>query len=300
MNAVKDGAGSQSSSLSVVQRNLRLWVPSTLALGFYALTKKQPQFDRQDSNSWYLYTASIFAIGIFFSFLGLVSAKSSEKRSLSKVLMACNIIAMSTYLLSAFRLTHALYDINGYPVEIGRYIEWISTCPVLILLIGEITKQPELAAVTMENDYIMLSLGFIASITREPYSFTFQMLCFYQFCLVIKGLSEMFDNAIAGKTGCTLDVNALYAAKYATMITWNCFSFIWFAVRYDVIPFHVGEMLFGLSDIGAKVLLTLVLVNATVESAQNEKVDALAEIATDMETELNNSDALLERMMPAE
>ena len=110
----------------------------------------------------------------------------------------------------------------------------------------------------------------------------------------------MFDNAIEGKTGCTLDKNALYAAKYATLVTWNCFSFIWFAVRYEIIPFNVGEMLFGFSDIGAKVLLTLVLVNATVESAQNEKVDALATIASDMETELNNSDALLERMMPAE
>lgn len=59
-------------------------------------------------------------------------------------------------------------------------------------------------------------------------------------------------------------------------------------------------MMFGLSDIGAKVLLTLVLVNATVESAQNEKVLALSDIATKMESELTNSDALLQRMMPQE
>lgn len=77
-------------------------------------------------------------------------------------------------------------------------------------------------------------------------------------------------------------------------------SFIWFAVRYEVISFPVGEMLFGFSDIGAKVLLTLVLVNATVESSQNEKVDALSEIATNMEKELSSSDALLQRMMPQE
>jgi bacteriorhodopsin len=214
--------------------------------------------------------------------------------------MACNLIAGTTYLLSAFRLTHALYDINGYPVEIGRYIEWISTCPVLILLIGEITKEHEVAAVTMENDYIMLSLGFLGSITREPYSFAFQMICFYQFCLVISGLTTMFDNAIEGKNSCSLDKSALLAAKWATLITWNCFTFIWFSVRYEIIPFHVGEMMFGISDIGAKVLLTLVLVNATVESAQNEKVEIMSTIANEMEAELNNSDALLERMMPKE
>jgi bacteriorhodopsin len=275
-------------------------VVTTIGMAFYASTRKQPQFDRGDSNSWYFYTASVFAIGIFFSFLALISAKTPEKKALSKVLMSCCMIAMSTYILSAFRLTHALYDLNGYPVDVGRFIEWISTCPVLILLIGEITKSPEIAAATMENDYIMLSLGFLGAITREPYSLFFQMLCFYFFALVIFGLNEMFNNAIEGKTKCTLDKNALLVSKYATLITWNAFAFIWFSVRYNVISFAQGEMLFGLADIGAKVLLTLVLVNATVESAQNEKVEILSGIANDMETELNNSDALLERMMPKE
>ncbi|KAJ3260075.1 hypothetical protein HK103_001151, partial [Boothiomyces macroporosus] len=53
-------------------------------------------------------------------------------------------------------------------------------------------------------------------------------------------------------------------------------------------------------DIVAKVFLTLVLVNATVEQAQNERVDELSGIATNMEKELGNADALLERMMPKE
>lgn len=59
-------------------------------------------------------------------------------------------------------------------------------------------------------------------------------------------------------------------------------------------------MLFGFADITAKVLLTLVLVNATVESSQNERVSMLSGIATEMEAELGNTDALLSRMMPAE
>lgn len=291
---------SQSSSLKVIERNVRLWVLSTAMLAFYSVTQPQPQYDRKDSNMWYYYTSSVFAIGVFFSFLALVSARSNEKKALSKVLMSCNIIAGTTYLLSALRLTHALYDINGYPVEIGRYIEWVSTCPVLILLIGEITQEREIAALTMENDYIMLTLGFLGSVTREPYSFAFQMLTFFYFSQVIAGLTTMFDNAIQGKNACNLDKPALQAAKWATVITWNCFAFIWFAVRYEIIPFNIGEMLFGISDIGAKVLLTLVLVNATVESSQNQKVEEMSLIANEMEKELNSSDALLERMMPAE
>jgi len=300
MKKATESGLSGGSSLSVIQRNARLWLLSSIALAFYALTNRQPDFDRGDANEWYFYTSSVFGIGVFFSFLAITSAKSQEKKALSKVLLACNAIALSTYLLSALRLTHALHDINGYPVEIGRYLEWVSTCPVLILLIGEITKCQDIAAVTMENDYIMLSLGFLASITREPYSFAFQMLCFFHFSLVIRGLDTMFNKAIQGETDCKLDKPALTASKYATLVTWCCFGATWFAVRYHVIPFQVGEMLFGLWDIGAKVLLTLVLVNATVESAQNEKVDTLGAIASEMESELNSSDALLERMMPAE
>lgn len=185
------------------------------------MTTRQPSFDRDDANVWYFYTASVFSIGIFFSFLAFVSAKSQEKTALSKVLFWVNFIACSTYLLSATRNTHSLPDIHGYPVDICRFIEWVSTCPVLILLIGEITKTPEISHRTMENDYIMLSLGFLGSITREPFSFVFQMACFSYFTLVIRGLIEMFDLAIEGKTACNLDKNALIAAKFGTLCSWT-------------------------------------------------------------------------------
>ena len=46
--------------------------------------------------------------------------------------------------------------------------------------------------------------------------------------------------------------------------------------------------------------LTLILINASVDEAQNEKVDLLSGIAQDMELELGNTDKLLERMMPKE
>jgi bacteriorhodopsin len=70
---------------------------------------------------------------------------------------------MSTYILSALRLTYAIEDGKGHPVEFGRYIEWICTCPILILLIGEITKNIHESFQIFVNDYIMLTLGFIGN-----------------------------------------------------------------------------------------------------------------------------------------
>lgn len=46
--------------------------------------------------------------------------------------------------------------------------------------------------------------------------------------------------------------------------------------------------------------LTLILINASVDEAQNQKVDLLSGIAADMEIEMGNTDKLLERMMPQE
>ncbi len=65
-----------------------------------------------------------------------------------------------------------------------------------------------------------------------------------------------------------------------------------------LISFAAGEAAYCVVDIIAKVFLTLVLVNSTVEQAQNERVDALASIADELEQQITNSDKLLERMMP--
>jgi hypothetical protein len=71
-------------------------------------------------------------------------------------------------------------------------------------------------------------------------------------------------------------------------------------VRYKYITFAQGEAGYVIADIIAKVFLTLILINATVEESQNQKVDVLSNIAESMEAEMGNTEKLLERMMPAE
>jgi class 3 adenylate cyclase len=81
-------------------------------------------------------------------------------------------------------------------------------------------------------------------------------------------------------------------------LTWNIFPIIWYLVRGEIVTYDVGEALYCVNDIFAKVFLTLVLVNSTVEQAQNEKVEQITEIAADLEERMTNSEALLEKMMP--
>jgi class 3 adenylate cyclase len=71
-------------------------------------------------------------------------------------------------------------------------------------------------------------------------------------------------------------------------------------VRSHILTFAQGEVVYAVADVIAKVFLTLVLINATVEETQATKVSALSEVANEMQAEIGNSEKLLERMMPAD
>ena len=73
---------------------------------------------------------------------------------------------------------------------------------------------------------------------------------------------------------------------------------VFFLLKFRIVDYVSAEIMFCLADILAKVVLTLLLSNATIEQSQIEKVDDLVNIASEMERALTNSDALLEKMMP--
>lgn len=301
-NATAGNKLDNSPAIHIIRRNVIVWMVLTMTLGFYSLTIRHRliRFDRGSSDQWYFYAASAFFIGIFFAWLANQSARNAEKKTLSNVLLLVDTISFSTYIIHSLRLTPSLRDLNGYPVDPARYLEWMSTCPVLILLIGEITKTPRVAAKALFYDYCLLITGFLSAITREPYSSIFGTLSMGCFFNVIEGFNEMFAAAIEGRSDCKLDKVSLGTAKTITVVAWWAFPITFFSVKYGVVSFNTGEQMYAIADIFAKVFLTLIVVNSTVEQAQNERVNALSTIAAQMEEELSNSDKLLQRMMPQE
>lgn len=71
-------------------------------------------------------------------------------------------------------------------------------------------------------------------------------------------------------------------------------------MKFKIISFSSAEVMFCFADILAKVLLTMLLSNASVEQSHAEKLKDLSKIANGMEQALSNTEALLERMMPRE
>ncbi|KAJ3319025.1 hypothetical protein HDU76_000663 [Blyttiomyces sp. JEL0837] len=279
---------------------MTIWVVITLALFGYMLSglHRSRKFNRGVADEWYGYGACSFAIGTLFAYLGVESAKTAEKKMLSRVFLWVNMIATSTYLLQRARLTPTVIGISGAPVDVARYLEWFSTCPTMIHMIGSITRSESLAHKTMMIDYLLLSFGFLGSISREPYSYLFSTFAVVCFCFLVSGLWTMFTRAIDGDVECSMDVLALRWARNATCVSWSCFPLIWYLQKSGVLSFAAAEVSFVISDVLAKVFVTLVLVNSTVEESQNARVDAISAIANEMESAMEHSDKLLSKMMP--
>lgn len=272
---------------------------ATVASIVICLGRPRPAFNRGIADSWYKFAYTSFSFGFLFSWFGYSAARSPEKKSLALVLLMVNFVAGATYFLQQCRLTLIFKNVAGHPVDIARYLEWFSCCPVLINIISEVTKTPHHLDNTMTHDYIMLTFGLIGSLMREPYSYLSTTMAVATFTVCLIGLWNMYTEAIEGKSGSTLDNRSLKTARFFTILCWCCFPIIWHFQKTFVVSFGTGEALYVLSDFGAKLVLTLILINASVEQSQNEKVDAIATLATQMEAEMSNTEQLLEKMMPA-
>jgi bacteriorhodopsin len=206
-----------------------IWVILTVGLAVYSSSGLHwvKPFKRGYADTFYGYAAIAFSIGTLFAWLGVRGAKTSEKKTMAKVFMYVNLIATSTYIIQATRLTPVLRGVNGMPVDLARFLEWFSTCPPLIHMIGAITRNPKLSKKIISSDYMVKICGFMASISREPYSYIFSTVAVAAFCHLILGLWSMFTNAIDGETDCKLDVDALKFARTLTIYSWIAFPITW-------------------------------------------------------------------------
>lgn len=109
-------------------------------------------------------------------------------------------------------------------------------------------------------DYTILLL-----LKKEPYSCIFSCLSNAIFDLIVSNLYVMFKGAIDREDG--FDSFASNVAQMATMTAWISFPAIWYLQKNLFIEFQQGDTMFCIADILAKVFLTLILVNTTVEQA---------------------------------
>lgn len=278
------------------------WAVVTACTTFLMMSggHKIKRFDRGFADLFYVFAALSFAIAVAFSFIAYLGARTDEKRALTMILCAVNAIAMFSYCLQILRLTPTTMDHVGNPVDPARFLEWISTCPVLIYLIGEITKTQPYQTETVKCDFALIIAGYIASVLKQPYSEIFATISSIYFFYAISNIMDMYDMGINRVTECKVNTQSLIAAKTITRGAWWGFTSIWYIQRSGVISYATGEALFVLADIFAKVFLTLILVNATVDQVQSTKISKIENITNELEEQMQKSDTLLGKLIPKE
>ena len=258
------------------------------------------EFYRGTADSWFEYAALAFFIGIAFSLMGWANARTAEKKSLSMNLFWVNAISFCSYLMIILRLTPTIEGPNlANPVEPARYLEWITTCPLLIHLIGNATRTQLPVKQIMIADYALTTFGIGGALLPRPfdhYSNTCAACCYV---IVAGSLYRFFTDAINGDTKCSIEAHYLRTCRATTLICWSLFPFFYYGYIGEKFSFEVFEAGLCCADVGAKVFLTLVMTNASVEQSQNEKVDEMTLLAEDIEKELDNVDDILGKMMPA-
>ncbi|KXS22530.1 adenylyl cyclase [Gonapodya prolifera JEL478] len=120
-------------------------------------------------------------------------------------------------------------------------------------------------------------------------------------------LWEVYTDAINGKTDCKIDKTSLYLLRFATNYSWWSFTMWYFIYLLDMCSFDTYEMGNVSSDMIAKGLTTLVLLNATTELMQREKMEiaeaanqSLNEKVERLDAAIAETDAVLGRLIPEE
>jgi len=266
----------------------------------YALTAHEPEyFDRGDSDKYYGYAAFAFGIGISFSYMGYTGAGNQEKRILSATLLAVNTLTFLCYAAIIMRISPTLMDpLTETPIEPARYLEWVFACPTLILLISQITQTKEHVSYAMIADYGVVICGFLGSTLPTPFSELFLILANICFVYVAQALWKFYSEAINGDEKPAVDRNNLKFLRIQTLATWAMFPFIWFMHMRGYIDFEMAEAMYVVADIGAKIFFTLVLVNSSVEQAQNIKVTRMTKLTNKLESKIEQADKLLNNLLP--
>eukprot|EP00128_Syssomonas_multiformis_P000236 Colp12_sorted_trinity150504_noHs@28177 len=251
----------------------------------------------EHTTTMYKYAGFIFGLTLIFDILGYMNAANPRKRFFSTILICVNTTATFTYVCMAFRLTPTLIDFMGNQLEIVRYLEWLFTCPCLILLMNELTQPKSHAIHTMVADYLVVIFGLVASYSYKPRCYLYAFLSYAFFCYVIYNMWKWFTDAINSKDDRPINRQSLSVIRFQSIACWSFFAVSWsFPLFMNMGP--NPDVWFCLPDIGAKVLFSMVLVSSNVEQMQNLEVDRLNRFANELKGKMANSEKLLNTMMP--
>jgi len=247
------------------RNHLALWAFGSVAM--YGLVYNDPRLrqvigDRGEAELGYQFVAAIFGFAAFTFFLVFLGASSRERKSVALALTSVCGIAFATYgFIIPNRLGLTFQDANGNPLDLAPHWEALVNTPVLIHIIGEVTKSRKLAFTTAFWNYPVFIFGALGMlITTKPMSPLMMWFSIGTYSITLKYIDRHFDGATA--SGSTMSENSLVLAKYATYIgNWGP-AIIYGLHRFEVIPFAQFVVLDGIGQWFAKFVFGMIVLTS--------------------------------------
>jgi class 3 adenylate cyclase len=255
--------------------------------------------ERGATEEYYKYCLAGYAFGIIFSFLTYVGTRNPERKSLAIALLGVKSIAFSSYVLQYLRLTPANLTATGVPWLTARSMEWLFCTNTLLWVYRQVTCAYDPMFNTLFLNTAMVVTGWLGAVLKEPFATWMDTTSCLLYLPVIDHVMDMFQRAIDGKTPCRLDKRSLKFAKWSIWLSWWAFTVVYYVQKDKIVDIATGEAMYVCCDMIAKVLFTLIMINATQELSTAEQTDGLSATAAELESKMTNSDQLLEKMMPA-
>jgi hypothetical protein len=212
--------------------------------------------DRGEADLGYQFIGAIFWFGCFFFFMAWLGASSREKRSVAlAMLMTTSLPAMTYSFVIPYRLGFTFQDLNGNPLDIAPHFEALMATPLLIHVMGEITKTRQMAFTTAWWNYFVFIFGILATvITTEPMSPLFSWFAMGAYAIALQILDNQFQKAMTGETKSSMSNNSLWLAHKIALAGNHGATLVWGLNRFQVIPFHQFVVIDGIFQWVAKVV----------------------------------------------
>ena len=233
----------------------------------YGLVYNDPRLrqvvgDRGEAELAYQFIAALFGFAAFVFFLVFLGASSRERRSVGLALTTITSIVCATYgIIIPNRLGLTFQDLNGNPLDIAPHWEALTCTPILIHIIGEITKTRQMAFTTALWNYPIYVFGVIGMVvTSTPMSPLFLWLSMGSFSIVLKYVERHFS--LAAASGSTMGENGLFLAKCATYAGNWAPTIVYGMHRFEVIPFAQFVVLDGIGQWAAKFIFGMIVLTS--------------------------------------
>lgn len=194
----------------------------------------EPQGTEKDISrvhSIYWLAVTVFSVVIMMQLAFMVFQISAKKRILGSLVMFIQLVAGFTYLSHIYGWIGPISDPSGKEIQITRWIEWMSTTPMMLLVISAVGNSmrtslveswPETVKMLLWDE-LMLVFGLLHSISNNaPWGMACLILAMGFFVLVYQCIHAIVAKSIAS-AATTYEIFSMRGLEWFTYVLWGFF-----------------------------------------------------------------------------